>query len=209
MINTELYFCILGNLPVTPLSLEQNQNEILESGQQSIHKYLVEKGQGGDRKALNELYRLHVDAMFNICRRMMGDEEEAKDILQESFIDAFSNIKKLQQQVTFSAWLKRIVVNNCLNALKKKKLFTISLEEKHDASEDGPGDFEFVSYEAKRIMGAIDKISEGCRTVLNLYLFEGYDHKEIAQVLSISESASKAQYSKAKSKIRKILETET
>ena len=66
-------------------------------------------------------------------------------------------------------------------------------------------DIDYESIEIKRIMGAIDEISEGCRTVLNLYLFEGYDHKEIGQILGITESASKAQYSKAKSKIRKLL----
>ncbi len=179
----------------------------MESGQQSLHKYLVIKSREGDRKAQNELYRLHANAMYNICRRMIGDDDEAKDVLQDSFIDAFGKLNKLQKEVTFSAWLKRITINNCINALRKKKLFITGLDENIEMEETNDSDtYDYQKYEAARIMRAIDKISKGCRTVLNLYLFEGYDHKEIGEILSISVSASKAQYSKAKSKIRKILE---
>ncbi|MEM1408787.1 MAG: RNA polymerase sigma factor [Bacteroidota bacterium] len=178
----------------------------MESGQQTIHKYLVQRSQQGDRQAQNELYKLYVQAMFNICRRMMGDEEEAKDVLQEAFVTAFTSINKLKHEVTFSAWLKRIVINHCLNALKKKKLMTEELNENDDFKDEEEADSGFLEFEAKRIMQAIDKISEGCRTVLNLYLFEGYDHKEIGQILGVSEATSKAQYSKAKSKIRQLLE---
>ncbi|TRX49319.1 sigma-70 family RNA polymerase sigma factor [Fulvivirga sp. M361] len=177
----------------------------MESGQQTIHKYLVQRSQRGDRQAQNELYKLYVQAMYNICRRMMGDDEEAKDVLQEAFITAFSMIRSLKNEVTFSAWLKRIVVNHCLNALKKKKLMTVELGENDDFVDDDHEDMDYNRYEAKRIMGAIDKISEGCKTVLNLYLFEGYDHKEIGEILGITEATSKAQYSKAKSKIRQLL----
>ncbi len=177
----------------------------MESGQQTIHKYLVQRSQKGDRQAQNELYKLYVQAMYNICRRMMGDDEEAKDVLQEAFVTAFANIGKLKQEVTFSAWIKRIVINHCLNALKKKRLTTVELDNHDDFLEDVEEDTDFTEFEARRVMGAIDKISEGCRTVLNLYLFEGYDHKEIGQILGISEATSKAQYSKAKSKIRQLL----
>lgn len=142
---------------------------------------------------------------------MIIDEDDAKDVLQDSFIDAFTKVKSLEKEVTFPAWLKRITVNNCLTALRKKDRLNESLDEKHDVSveEEGSVDNYIVSHEAARILKAADKISTGCRTVFNLYLFEGYDHKEIGQILSISESASKAQYSKAKSKIRKLLESET
>lgn len=183
----------------------------LNAGDQTIYKYLVQRSQKGDRKAQNELYKLYVGAMYNICRRMMGNEEEAKDVLQDAFISVFGMIKNLKDTAMFSAWIKRIVINHCINALKKKKIFTTSLEEKHDLV-DGTAYYDEESYQAseiKNVLKAIDQISEGCRTVLNLYLFEGYDHKEIGQILSITESASKAQYSKAKSKIRMILESTT
>jgi len=137
----------------------------------------------------------------------MGDEDDAKDVLQDSFIHAFTKIKGLRNVDTFSAWIKRIVINHCLNALKKKSIVTTELDNERDFAQiDDDTKHDELKYETRKILEAIDRISEGCKTVLNLYLFEGYDHKEIAQVLSISESASKAQYSKAKAKVRKLLE---
>lgn len=136
----------------------------------------------------------------------MGDDEEAKDVLQEAFVTVFTKINNLKEEATFSAWIKRIVINHCINAIKKKKLLTSSLDENIDAMQVEEEDDGFTNHEVKKVMQAVDRISEGCRTVLNLYLFEGYDHKEIGQILGITESASKAQYSKAKSKIRKLLE---
>ena len=178
----------------------------MQSGEQTIHKYLVQRSQTGDRNAQNELYKLYVNAMYNICRRMLCDTEEAKDILQDSFVDAFSRIKTLKNEVTFSAWLKRIVVNNCINYLKKKRLATVNWDELVEKPEENSdNEIDFRKEEIQKVLQALDKISEGCRLVLNLYIFEGYDHKEIGQILNISESASKAQYSKAKAKIRKLL----
>ncbi len=178
----------------------------MQSGQQTIHKYLVQRSKTGDRSAQNELYKLYVNAMYNICRRMLGDPEEAKDVLQDSFIDAFSRIKTLKNEVTFSAWLKRIVINNCINHLKKKRLVFNEWDETIENQEDNDRyDYDFQKEEIKKVLNAVDQISEGCKVVLNLYIFEGYDHKEIAQILNISVSASKAQYSKAKAKIRKLL----
>jgi len=140
----------------------------------------------------------------------MGDDEEAKDVLQDAFIEAFSKLHTLEREVTFPAWLKRIVVNKSINALRKKKDLPTGLEEDIEFPETEEKeeilDKDIIRYRADRIMWAADKISKGCKTVFNLYLFDGYDHKEIGQILSITESASKAQYSKAKSKIRKILE---
>ena len=185
------------------MSLDQNL-ENLDSGQQSIHKYLVVKSKEGDRRAQSELYGLYAKAMFNICRRLMGDEEEAKDALQDAFVDAFLKIHTLENENLFSAWIKRIVVNKCINTLRKKKLEMVEINDRTDYVEEEE-DTDFRRFEAGRIMRAIDQISEGCRTVLNLYLFEGYDHKEIGTILGVTESASKAQYSKAKAKIRKLL----
>jgi len=180
----------------------------LETEQQSFYKYLIQRSKRGDRVAQNELYELFNGAMYNICRRLMGDEDEAKDMLQDSFIDAFTKLDKLKDESTFPAWLKRITINNCINSLRKKKNVLTGIDEKWEVPDEADEPNEYVHFTAKKILNAIDKISEGCRVVANLYLFEGYDHKEIAQILSISESASKAQYSKAKSKIRNLLNKE-
>lgn len=136
---------------------------------------------------------------------MMGDEEEARDILQESFIDAFQKLPTLREVSTFSLWLKRIVTNNCINALRKRRIVTQELNENWDRIEEEEEDLDYTRYRAGKIMEAVDTLPEGCRTVLNLYLFEGYNHQEIAQILEITESASKAQYSKAKARIRNQL----
>ena len=177
----------------------------MDSESASLQEYLVVKGQEGDRQAINELYKLYAKAMYNICRRMVGDEEEARDVMQDAFVDAFANLGKLQQPRTFPAWMKRVVVNHCINALRKKRLFTISIEEKFDLAYEDDDDNYYATTEAGRILQAMDKISAGCRTVMNLYLFEGYDHAEIGQILGITESASKAQYCKGKAKIRDLL----
>ncbi len=186
------------------MSINQNR-EVLESNQLSIQEYLVKRCKQGDREAQGELYTLYVDAMYNTARRLLGDEDDARDITQDSFIQAFTKIKSLKNEITFGAWIKRIVINNSINAIKKRKNVTNELNENIEIESQDGEDLNYQSIEVKRIMNAVDQISEGCRTVLNLYLFEGYDHKEIGQILGITESASKAQYSKAKSKIRKLL----
>jgi RNA polymerase sigma-70 factor (ECF subfamily) len=136
---------------------------------------------------------------------MLGNEDDAKDLLQDVFVDVFLKLERLKEINTFSAWIKRITVNKCINSIKKKRVLAVSIEDEMDfAYDESDGDY-IVSYETANIMQAIDQISDGCRTVLNLYLFEGYDHKEIGQILAITESASKSQYSKAKSKVRRIL----
>ncbi|GJM30996.1 MAG: DNA-directed RNA polymerase sigma-70 factor [Cyclobacteriaceae bacterium] len=171
----------------------------------SLHKYLINRSQAGDQKAQYELYNLYAAAMYNICRRMMGNDDDAKDVLQDSFIQAFTKLNTLKKEELFPAWIKRIVVNRCLNQLQKSKVFKLISDEELEISPDECETEEEKEYQVDRIKKAMDQISEGCRTVLNLYVFEGYDHKEISEILSISESASKAQYSKAKSKIRSIL----
>ncbi len=140
----------------------------------------------------------------------MGNDEDAKDMLQDSFIDAFMKIGSLKDPETFPAWIKRITVNHCINAIKKRKrsLYEEAPEEvveMNDFEEPWSGRKEDQTILIRKVMHALDRISDGCKTVFNLYLFEGYDHKEIGEILSITESASKAQYSKAKMKIRKLL----
>lgn len=178
----------------------------MKGTERNIHRDLIIRSQQHDGAAQAELYNLYARAMYNICRRMMGDDEEAQDMLQESFIDAFQKLPSLREVSTFSAWIKRIVVNNCINAIRKRKLITSELDENLDF-EDEVDDFEYSEYKASRVMEAVEELPDGCKTVLNLYLFEGYDHKEIAQILSISESASKAQYCKAKARIRNMLDS--
>lgn len=175
------------------------------STNQHIHKHLIERCQRKDALAQEQIYKLYAAAMYNICRRILGNDEDAQDILQESFVDVFQKLPSLRDIGFFSAWIKRIVTNNCINALRKKRLETSELDDKYDGEVEEDDDFEYQNYRIDQVKMAISKLPDGCKTVLNLYVFEGYDHKEIAGILEISESASKAQYCKAKARIRKIL----
>lgn len=175
------------------------------SNNQHIHKHLIERCQKNDAKAQQEIYKLYVVAMYNICRRIMGSDEDAQDILQESFMDVFLKLPSLRDVGFFSAWIKRIVTNNCINALRKKRMLTDELEENIDLASEEEDDFDYQNFRIEKVKQAVENLPDGCRTVLSLYAFEGYDHKEIGEILGITESASKAQYSKAKAKIRKML----
>jgi len=144
--------------------------------------------------------------MYNVCYRMLGSEAEAEDVLQESFIDVFRKLDTFREESSLGAWIKRIVINHCLNDFKKRKL---KFEEMTDKMMDVPEE-EYISeedivYEVKRVKGAIMKLPDGYRQVLTLYLLEGYDHSEIADILGIQETGSKSQYSRARAKLREIL----
>ncbi|MEO9966178.1 MAG: sigma-70 family RNA polymerase sigma factor [Reichenbachiella sp.] len=189
------------------MSIEYSVKEV-KNIQYDIHRELILRCQADDRVAQNELYKRYAGAMYNICRRMLNDDDDAKDMLQEVFVEAFLKIGSLKELTTFSAWIKRIAVNKCINAIKKKRIFAISIDESIDPTEETESiDKDIIGNDAKKVMKALEQISDGCRTVFNLYLFEGYDHKEISQIMGISESASKSQYSKAKQKIRDLLKT--
>lgn len=171
-----------------------------------IHKELIEKSKEGHNQAQYKLYELYAKAMYNLCYRMMHNREEAEDMLQEAFTDAFHHLKSFRYESNFSSWLKKIVINKCINHIKKKKADLQFFEdmsyfdEKNDNEEDySPG----LSVES--IKKAMEHLPNGSRMIFSLYLLEGYDHREISQILNISESNSKSQYMRAKRKIKDIL----
>jgi len=179
----------------------------LEAIQPEIHRYLIERCLENDAKAQFHLYRLYADAMYNVCMRLMKREEDAQDVLQEAFVDAFTKLYTFRFDASFGSWLKKVVINKCINTLQKRKVPLLFADEaKLDRWHEEEEDFSYVELEVKHVRHAIDKLPEGCRVVLNLYLFEGYDHGEIAQILAITESTSKAQYSKAKKKLREFIQ---
>lgn len=144
--------------------------------------------------------------MFNVGFRITRSEEDAEDVLQEAFISAFRNLENYRGEATFGAWLKRIVVNKALNALNKKKHETIPEDdEQWDVAEDeSPAEYR-EDLTVERVKQGIQKLPDGYRTVLSLYLLEGYDHQEIGEILGISESTSKSQLNRAKSKLKDLL----
>ena len=143
--------------------------------------------------------------MFNVGYRITRSEEDAQDVLQEAFINAFRNLDRYRGDATFGAWLKRIVVNKAINALNKRKHEPIPEDERWDVAEEEP----MVEYgdglTVERVKRAIEQLPDGYRSVLSLYLLEGYDHQEIAEIMGITESTSKSQLNRAKNKLREFL----
>ena len=145
--------------------------------------------------------------MYNICLRMMRSSADAEDMLQESFFQVFKSIAGFREESTIGAWIKRIVVNKCLNQLKKKK-WQFADVEAVEAEEEAPVDEEKFAYTVERIQAAIGQLADGYRVVFTLYMFEGYSHKQIAEQLDLSVSTVKTQYMRAKQKIRALVEAE-
>ncbi|MDQ1087538.1 RNA polymerase sigma factor [Siphonobacter sp. SORGH_AS_1065] len=169
------------------------------------HYSLVEACKRGDRKAQYELYRLYSKSMFNVCMRILNHMGEAEDVLQEAFLDAFQKIHDFRQTSTFGAWLKQIVVNRAINQLRQRKLEWVDVEEADSVGEEVSIPQEETDWEIERVRLGIQQLPDGFRTVLSLYLLEGYDHEEIANILNISESTSRTQYMRAKRKLVELL----
>lgn len=185
---------------------------IVQAELEVVHEELIDQCKLGDERAHYELYQRYSRAMYNICLRMMRSREEAEDLLQDAFVSAFDHITEYRKESSFGSWLKRIVINKCINAINKKSVALTELNEEitEDESVEDPStdSMDYESIGVAPINQAIQKLSDGYRTVLTLYLLEGYDHLEISQILGISESTSKTQYLRAKLKLREILKTE-
>lgn len=167
-----------------------------------IHAPLIEECRKGNIKAQFSLYNQYSKAMYNLAFRMLNNREDAEDLLQEAFIECFRNLNSFRFESTFGAWLKKIIINKCINQLKKKKI-DLELCETIPVNicEEEPE----TTYDTGKIFKGIEMLPHGYRVILTLYLLEGYDHAEISQILGISESTSKSQYSRAKEKLRSIL----
>jgi len=178
----------------------------LEYGYSNIHQDLIDRSLEGDGIAQSKLYMLYSKAMYNTCLRITNNEDDASDVLQEAFVSAFRNLATYKGEASFGAWLKRIVVNRALNHLKRKQIELASLNViQHDIAIEDKYDEDEKMYSIEKIREAIKMLPEGYRVVFSLYLLEGYDHQEIADILGITVSTSKSQYNRAKRKMRELL----
>lgn len=170
---------------------------------------MIESCMKGDVRAQYQLYSLYSKAMYNVCYRMTNVQEEAEDMLQESFSYAFSRLGSFRFESSFGAWLKRIVVNTCINHLKKRKVDLVYTDQQNDSlPDDDYVDYAEIKFKAETVMEAMEKLPRGYRIVFSLYLLEGYDHGEIAEILGITESTSKSQLLRAKQKLKEIMSHE-
>lgn len=170
------------------------------------HLDLVEASKRGDQKAQFELYRLYYAAMYNTTLRIVGDSDDAEDVMQEAFLKAFAKLETYRKEVSFGAWLKRIVINKSLDFLRLKRE-QLSLEDATEVGEmvDEPSGTLEVEYRVEEIKKAIYLLPEGYRIVLSLILMEGYDHEEVSMILNISNATSRTQYHRAKKRLIELL----
>ncbi len=161
----------------------------------------------GDMTAYRELYQRYSKAMFNTCLRLLNDRTEAEDVLQESFIEAFKNLEAFEYRTSFGGWIKQICVNRSINQLKKRKHVFVDIDKTgdHDWIDEAPIDENEIALKVETVKKAIMLLPDGYRTVLNLYLLEGYDHEEISDILNVAESTTRTQYMRAKQKLLQLL----
>lgn len=174
----------------------------------SEDQVLIDRSLAGNRAAQGELYRKYAKAMYHIAVRMVPEQQIARDLTQDVFMKVFEELKSFRGESTLGAWIKRITINICLNYLKKAG--RLKNNELNEEILEMPSIESTVrpDVDMKQIHEAIKELPDGSRTILNLYLLEGYQHKEIAEILQITESTSKTQYRRGrlmlKEKLKKI-----
>jgi len=170
-----------------------------------LQSRLIAECRQNNQKAQLQLYDMYCKAMYNTAYNFVKDEAIAEDMTQEGFIKAFQKIDSFNEKVSFGAWLKRIVINQCLDWLKKRKLNLVSIDtqEIQIANEENWEVDDSITMEC--INESINKLPEKYKVILKLFLLEGYDHQEIAQILKISEVSSRSQLFRGKNKLKELL----
>ena len=142
--------------------------------------------------------------MYNICLRMVSNRMDAEDVLQNAFVEVFRGLKSFKGTSTLGAWIKRIVINNNIDFLKKKRIYFEEVDDRLEVVEDKQPSVS-ERYDVSIVKHNIGLLPDGYRVVFSLYLLEGYDHKEIGEILGVSEATSKSQYSRAKKKLKEMI----
>ena len=161
---------------------------------------LVAASVDGDERARMQLYQAHAQPVYNAIYRMLRNRQEAEDLTHDTFLEAFNRLEELQNPEALGGWLKKIGIRKALNGFKRQQLYwEFERTEKLEASEP---DFGFIeeenpAHQLKIVQEAIGRLPDGYRVVLSLHLLEGYDHEEISQILGITASTSRSQYSRA------------
>ena len=168
---------------------------------------LVAKCREGDKYSFELLYRKYAKPMFNTSLRILNNRADVEDVLQEAFVAAF-RLDQFDYTSTFGAWLKRIVINKSIDLLRRRKLTIVDIE---DAATDNfiesdLNEEESSTLKVEQVKQAVIKLPSGYRTVLSLFLFEGYDYEEIAEIMHISSTTVRTQYHRAKQKLLQLMQ---
>ncbi len=166
---------------------------------------LVEKCKANDRRAQMKLYKQYCEGMFCVAMRFLKNEDDAEDVMQEAFIKAFQKIHQFRGEVTFGAWLKRIVVNKCLDHLNSARIVQTELREQslHIAEDDDWSVEEMISVAEVKL--AMEQLPDKYRDVVRLYLVEGFDHQEISNILKIREATCRTRLLRGKGFLKELL----
>jgi RNA polymerase sigma factor (sigma-70 family) len=179
---------------------------VLENAYINIHQDIIDACKAGDRNAQFRIYKLYYKAMYNTSLRIVNDSQEAEDIMQESFLQAFQRIHSYSGEGSFGSWLKRIVINKSLDALRKRKdqvsIEEVNLEFAEIAEENRE---EEIRLQVAEVKEAIGELPEEYRVIITLFLLEQYSHEEISEMLHITNNLSRTRLVRAKQKVLKIL----
>jgi RNA polymerase sigma-70 factor (ECF subfamily) len=173
----------------------------------NFHPELIEKSKAGNQEAQFEIYKCYYKTMYNTSLRIVNNTAEAEDIMQESFLSAFTKLNTYKGEASFGTWLKKIVINKSIDLVKMRKIDYEQINDKHSETveEQTIADTEELNDKINRIKKAITKLPGRYRIIFSLYMLEGYDHKEIGYILDINEATSRSQLARAKRKLQNIL----
>jgi len=173
---------------------------------QIYHTEVIELCKKNNRKAQLKLYNQYCDGMYNVAYRFMKNSQDAEDVMQEAFIKAFRKIDSFKGEVTFGAWLKKIVVHQSIDTLKSKKLDFLDVDENYLKIVVDDDNWEVSDgISAEEVKLAISQLPQKYELVLSLFLIEGYDHQEITQILNITQVNSRTQLLRGKQKLKESL----
>ena len=166
---------------------------------------LVSRCAKGERTAQRELYERYCRRLMAVCLRYARSTPEAEDILQEGFIKIFNGLKTFRFESKVDTWMTRIIINTALNR-QRQKLYLLPMVDVDEAGLQEDEKISLADFHLADLMAIVQALPDGCRVVFNLFAVEGYGHKEIGEMLGISEGTSKSQYNRAKSLLRAKLE---
>lgn len=171
---------------------------------------IIKRCRAKDKRAQRQLYEIFYKRVYNSCYRLLRNQYEAEDAMQESFIKAFMKLDKYDEEISFETWLVRIAINTSIDKLRENRLDLVNINEEvnYIGEESLCFEEEFILQQASLIKKIIKSMKGINQIILSLYLIEGYDHEEIAEILNIKAATSRVKYMRAKQELLGIIKKE-
>lgn len=169
-------------------------------------KSLIDNCISNDPRAQKKLFEMLAPKMMGVCLRYASDRDQASDMLQDGMIKVFNKLSDYKFEGNFEGWVRRIIVNSCLDLIRKESKFVNDVSVDDYSSKISFEEHAFKSMEYEELLKLIHSMPHGYRTIFNMFAIEGYSHKEIADALQITESTSKSQYLRARTYLQTKLE---